>query len=926
VENARHDRDVQSRDSITSHHLLPAHEVVLLLETDATKGLSAEEAARRLERFGPNVLPKFRRHGALIRFLFQFHHPLIYVLLAATVITALLGEWVDAGVIFGVVFVNAVVGFIQESRAEAALDALASMMKTEARVRRDGQTIRVPSGGIVPGDVVLLESGDKVPADLRLTRGRELRVDESALTGESVPVEKADQVLPPETVVADRKNMAFSGTLVTYGQGTGVVVGTGVATELGRIHQLIGETTEIATPLTKKLTSFSKVLTVAILGLSAVTFALGLWRGQVVSEVFMAAVALAVGAIPEGLPAAVTITLAIGVSRMARRNAIIRKLPAVETLGSTTVICSDKTGTLTKNEMTVQAIFAGGESFEVDGAGYEPAGRILRGGQAIESTAKPALRECLLAGAFCNDAQNVERDGRWTIVGDPTEGALLVAAKKAGIDVNQLNEQFPRVDAIPFESERQYMATLHQAEGGREAVVYLKGAVERTLRLCDQALDEDGTDQALDAQAVLTRVETYAGRGLRVLALARKSVPAGMATLTEREVEGGLTFLGLQAMMDPPRPEAVAAVRACQSAGIAVKMITGDHALTARAIAQQIGLDGRKHHENGELIAMTGQDLAATAPNELAEAADRTAVFARVSPEQKLRLVEALQARHHIVAMTGDGVNDAPALKQANIGVAMGQGGTEVAKDAADMVLTDDNFASIEAAVEEGRCVFDNLTKFIVWTLPTNMGEGLVLLTAIAFGAVLPILPVQILWINMTTAVALGLMLAFEPKEPGIMLRPPRDPRQPLLTGVLVERILLVSALLLAGAYGIFLWEQQRMMSLEAARTAAVNVFVMGELFYLFNCRSLEQSMFRIGVFSNRWIVAGVLAMVGLQLLLTYVPVMNRLFHTAPIDGPAWASILATGLVVYTVVGIEKWIRRTLTATRSVARRYGEGT
>ena len=908
----------------TLHHL-PAHEVLLLLETDVERGLKSAEAVQRLRRVGPNALPRFKRHGPLIRLLFQFHHPLIYVLLAAAAITALLGEFVDSGVIFGVVLVNAIVGFIQESHAEKALDALVSMMKTEATVRRDGQKRRIPSEELVPGDVILLQPGDKVPADLRLVAVRELRVDESALTGESVPAEKADRILPPETLVADRRNMGFSGTFVTYGQGTGLVVGTGANTELGRIHQLVHETTTIATPLTKKITSFSKVLTAAILGLAAATFALGLWRGQPAAEMFMAAVALAVGAIPEGLPAAVTITLAIGVSRMAQRHAVIRKLPAVETLGSTTVICSDKTGTLTKNQMTVQAILAGCESFEVEGAGYEPTGRILLDGRAVEFTDKPALRECLLAGALCNDAELVERDAHWTIAGDPTEGALLVAARKAGIDPTEAAREAHRSDAIPFESERQYMATLHRSSVESHSVIYLKGAVETVLRLCEQSLAADGSERPCDPQSVLDQVEAFAGRGLRVLALARKSVPAETATLAERDVEGGLTFLGLQAMMDPPRPEAIAAVRACQAAGIAVKMITGDHALTARAIAQQIGLDGRTQQENGELIAMTGQELAATAKESLPDAAERTAVFARVSPEQKLRLVEALQARGHIIAMTGDGVNDAPALKQADIGVAMGHGGTEVAKEAADMVLTDDNFASIEAAVEEGRCVFDNLTKFIVWTLPTNIGEGLVILTAIAAGAVLPILPVQILWINMTTAVALGLMLAFEPKEPGIMQRPPRDPRQPLLTGVLVERILLVSALLLAGAYGIFLWEQQRMTSLEAARTAAVNMFVVGELFYLFNCRSLEQSMFRIGVFSNRWIVWGVLAMVGLQLLLTYAPVMNRLFHTAPIDGLAWVPILATGLAVYAVVGIEKWIRRQLTATRSVARRPGEG-
>ncbi|MDZ4797727.1 MAG: cation-transporting P-type ATPase [Bryobacteraceae bacterium] len=893
-------------------HHLPAHEVLLLLETDLDRGLSSGEVAARLQRFGPNALPRFKRRGPLVRFLLQFNNPLIYVLLAATVITGLLGEFVDAGVIFGVVLVNAIVGFIQESRAEAALEALVALMKTEATVRRDGQKVRIPSTDIVPGDVVLLQSGDKVPADLRLVTVRDLRVDESALTGESVAVEKEERILPPETIVADRRNMSFSGTFVTYGQGTGVAVGTGANTELGRIHQLVHETTAIDTPLTKKIAAFSKVLTVAILVLAAMTFALGLWRGQSTAEVFMAAVALAVGAIPEGLPAAVTITLAIGVSRMARRHAIIRKLPAVETLGSTTVICSDKTGTLTKNQMTIQAIFAGGRSFEVLGAGYEPTGVIRLDGQAVDFDQTPALRACLLAGALCNDAQLVVRDGQWDIAGDPTEGALLVSARKAGIDSVQASINWPRLDAIPFESERQYMATLHRAESDRPGTIYLKGAVEKVVRLCNHALASDGTEQRFEPQSVLDQTEAFADRGLRVLAFARMSVSAETGVLDEKMVAGGLTFLGVQAMMDPPRPEAIAAVCACQSAGIAVKMITGDHALTARAIAKQIGLNGVIAHADGELMVMTGQELAACAKEDLPDVADRTAVFARVSPEQKLRLVEALQTRGQVVAMTGDGVNDAPALKQADIGVAMGRGGTEVAKEAADMVLTDDNFASIEAAVEEGRCVFDNLTKFIVWTLPTNMGEGLVLLTAIALGTVLPILPVQILWINMTTAVALGLMLAFEPKEPGIMQRPPRDPGQAILTRVLIERIVLVSLLMLAGAYGVFLWEQERTDSIEAARTAAVNVFVMVELFYLFNCRSLEHTMLHVGVFSNPWIWGGVAVMAGLQLLLTYVPVMNRLFHTAPIDAAAWGLILFAALVAYAVVGLEKLIRRRL--------------
>jgi magnesium-transporting ATPase (P-type) len=874
---------------------------------------------KRLTRFGRNVLPPARRHSSFIRFLLQFHHPLIYVLLAATVITALLNEWVDAAVIFGVVLVNAIVGFLQEARAEKALESLMAMVKTQAMLLRDGRKVRTPSEDIVPGDLVLLQSGDKVPADLRLVAVRELQVNESALTGESVPVPKEDQILPPETIMADRRNMAFSGTLVTYGQGAGVVVATGSQTELGRIHQLVGETTEIATPLTKKLAYFSKILTVVILALAAVTFAIGLLRGVPPTEVFMAAVALAVSAIPEGLPAAVTITLAIGVGRMARRNAIIRKLPAVETLGSTTVICTDKTGTLTQNQMTVQVVYAGGQRFEVLGTGYDPSGEFRREGKSVRPDDVPALRECLVAGAVCNDAQLVQRDGAWDIVGDPTEGALLVAARKALLQLPA--EVCARLDVIPFESERQYMATLHAVASDAPAVVYLKGAVEKILTLCGAAMGPDGIPTPLDRPAILKEVDSLAAQGLRVLACARGDAPAGTTVLVESLIAGDLLFLGLQAMMDPPRPEAIAAVSACQSAGISVKMITGDHALTASAIAQQIGLkQGVDHREQGleatRLSAMTGHDLAACLPDQLIDAADRTAVFARVSPEQKLRLVEALQARGQIVAMTGDGVNDAPALKQANIGVAMGRGGTEVAKEAADMVLTDDNFASIEAAVEEGRAVFGNLTKFIVWTLPTNAGEGLVLLTAILWGTMLPVLPVQILWINMTTSVALGLMLAFEPKEPGIMQRRPRDPGQPLLTGALVERILLVGVLMLVGAFGTFLWELDRHGSVAEARTAAVNVFVMVEIFYLFNCRSLDYSMFYIGVFSNRWIVWGVLVMIGLQGLLTYAPPMNRLFHTASIDAMAWLPILGTAITVYLVVGGEKWLRRQWDARR----------
>lgn len=895
-------------------HQLPVHDVLLLLETDVSRGLTHDEAMRRLQRFGPNVLPLIRRHGPLIRFLLQCHHPLIYILLAATIMMALLGEWVDASVIFGVVLVNAIVGFIQESRAERALEALMSMVQTEATVVREGEKRQISSSDVVPGDVVVVQSGDKVPADLRLISIRELQIDESALTGESLPVVKEELLLSSDTVLADRRNLAYSGTLVTYGQGIGVAVGTGVVTEIGRIHQLIGSAATIATPLTKKIAHFSQILTIVIVGLAAITFGIGTWRGQPAVEMFMAAVALAVGAIPEGLPAAVTITLAIGVNRMAKRQAIIRKLSAVETLGSTTVICSDKTGTLTENQMTVQAIVAGGQEFAVSGTGYEPIGNIQRDGKVLDLGEAPALKECLVAGMLCNDSQLVERDHQWMIAGDPTEGALLVAARKGGLDMKEASEHSPRVDIIPFESQRQYMMTLHHGTDASSKVIYMKGAMEKVLSVCTQELDPDGKERPCDSESIHRHAQSLGERGLRLLGFARMYVPCQTGALNPDLPPSGLTWLGLQGMMDPPRPEAIQAVQACQTAGIAVKMITGDHAVTARVIAQQIGLGGPTVPHGKALTVMTGPDLAACAVNELPAAANETVVFARVTPEQKLRLVEALQARGHIVAMTGDGVNDAPALKQADIGVAMGRGGTEVAKEAADMILTNDNFASIAAAVEEGRGVFDNLTKFIIWTLPTNLGEGLVILAAIGTGLALPILPVQILWINMTTAIALGLMLAFEPKEAGIMQRSPRDPSRPLLTGELVWRILLVGALMLGGAFGMFLWVQAKGGTLEEARTVAVNVFVIVELFYLFNCRSLERSMFQLGLFSNPWVTGGVLTTIGLQLLFTYSPAMNFLFHTAPINWETWMPIIGIGLGSYGIVELEKWIRRRLRA------------
>ncbi|MDQ5916084.1 MAG: cation-transporting P-type ATPase, partial [Pseudomonadota bacterium] len=766
-------------------YALSVDETVTGLGADCAGGLSDDEAAARLLRHGENRLPVPPGKSALRRFAEQLVQPLVLVLILSGSITAVLGEWVDSGVIFGVVLVNAIIGFVQEGKAEAALAALARSLASETMVLRSGTKRRLGAHALVPGDVVLLAAGDRVPADLRLVESHGLKAMEASLTGESAAVHKTPDSLPADTLLADRCNMAYAGTMVVSGQAAGLVAATGSSTETGRISRLIAESPDLQTPLTKKMADFSNWLLLVIGGLALLTFAVGLLRGETAFDMFMAAVALAVGAIPEGLPAAVTITLAIGVSRMAKRRVIIRKLPAVEALGSTTVICSDKTGTLTENQMTVCELWTGGDRHEVSGSGYAPEGHI--GDAAYPPAIAGALRELLVAGVLCNDAA-LNRDssrhgGKWEIVGDPTEGALLVVARKAGLDEGTLQMVFPRLDVLPFDSAAQYMATAHEVEGVQ--MVYVKGALERILPRCGDMLDAEGRVRPFDADAVERHAQAMAERGYRVLAFARGSRQRGVPLSHEQLSEQHLSFLGLVGMIDPPRPKAISAVRACHAAGIKVKMITGDHALTALAIARQLGIvaagDGA--------TALTGRELALMDDDALMAAVAGRSVFARVEPEQKLRLVRALQQCGEVVAMTGDGVNDAPALKTADIGVAMGLGGTDVAREAAAMVLTDDNFASIEAAVEEGRGVYDNLVKFITWTLPTNFGEGLVIVAAVLAGATLPITPLQILWINMTTAVLLGLMLSFEPVEKGLMRRPPRPPSAPILDRPLIARI-----------------------------------------------------------------------------------------------------------------------------------------
>ena len=907
-------------------HHLPADEVLELLNSDTQKGLDLFEIQHRRERFGLNALTPRRGRSPFVRFLLQFHNPLIYILLGASVITAVLKDVTDALIIFLVVLINAIIGFIQEARAEKAIEALAQRMSAEATVVRAGQPQRVPATDLVPGDIVVLAAGDRVPADLRLLRTRDLQTDESALTGESLPVQKDAGQLPADAGIGDRRNMAYSSSLVTSGQGQGIVIATGDSTEIGRISQLIASAADLATPLTRKIAQFSNLLLYVILALAVLTMLVGALRGQTLVDVFLASVALAVGAIPEGLPAAVTVTLAIGVSRMARRHAIIRKLPAVETLGSTTVICSDKTGTLTQNQMTVLQIAAGGTAYTVTGGGYAPAGQIVADdGRPVGAPLPLPLVETLVAGLLCNDSRLVEKAGRWQVEGDPTEGALIASAWKAGLlpasagataaGASAAHDNrawdLPRLDGVPFDARYQYMATLHGAGEGQPQVVYLKGSVEAVLVRCATALDATGRPVYLDVAAIHAEVDKLAAQGLRVLAFARGQLPPGTIHIAHAQVAEGLTFLGLQGMIDPPRAEAIRAVQACQAAGISVKMITGDHAKTAATIACQIGLKNSCAGPEGEApTVLTGRDLAALSDAGLIRAAEQTAVFARVNPEQKLRLVEALQAQGHVVAMTGDGVNDAPALKQANIGVAMGVTGTEVSKEAADMVLTDDNFATIAAAVEEGRGVFDNLTKIIAWTLPTNLGEALIILAAIFAGVTLPILPAQILWINMITVVLLGLVLALEVREPDIMQRTPRAPGAPILTRALLGRVLLVGGLILMGAFGLFEWALQEGRSLAQARTLAVNVVIFIELFYLFNCRSLTESMLKIGVFSNPWVFAGAGALILIQLLFTYAPFMNNFLSSAPLALSDWGRIVAAGIITYGAVEFEKWLRR----------------
>lgn len=881
-------------------HSIEAEKALEALESGAG-GLSRQEATARLEKFGPNRLTPQKKRGALARLLSQFHNTLIYILILAAVVTAAMEHWIDAGVIIGVVLVNAIIGFVQEGKAEKALDAIRNMLSSSAIALRDGKKVTVPAEELVPGDIVFLQSGDKVPADLRLVTVKDLRVEEAALTGESVPVEKSTGPVGERATVGDRSCMAFSGTLVTYGQGSGVVTDTGDKTELGRISSMLAEVKPLTTRLLIQISEFGRWLSIAIIAIASAAFAFGVFvRSFSAGEMFLAGIGLAVAAIPEGLPAIITITLALGVQRMARRNAIIRRLPAVETLGSVTVICSDKTGTLTRNEMTVQTVLTSGSTYEVSGVGYDPHGGFMLEGQTVAPEGQPLIITMARAAMLCNDSNVTGEDGQWRVHGDPTEGALLTAALKAGLESGFENESFPRLDTIPFESEHRFMATLHHDHSGR-CFIFLKGAPERVLGMCSRQRS-DGGEEPLDEASWQKKIDETARSGQRLIAVASLDMAECIQQLRFEDVEKGLTLLGMFGIIDPPRTEAVEAVKECRSAGIKVKMITGDHALTATAIGSQMGIgDGSS--------ALTGAELDAMDAAHLSAAVRENDVFARVSPEHKLKLVEALQSNGEVVAMTGDGVNDAPALKRADVGVAMGIKGTEVAKESAEMVLVDDNFASIMNAVEEGRTVYDNIKKSIIFILPTNGGEAGTIIAAIMSGMMLPITPVQILWVNMVTAVTLALSLAFEPPETDVMKRPPRDPQEPILSPFLVWRILFVSLILVMGTFGLFLWDTLHGKPLEEARTLAVNTLVLFEVFYLINTRYLKRSVLSVeGLFGNRYAIGAIVLVLSLQMLFTYLPVMQTLFGTVPIYPLDWARITLVASSVFVFVEIEKYL------------------
>ena len=902
----------------TAWHVLAPDALSKAQVSDLDAGLSEPEAVRRLATYGLNDLPEAPPSSPLKLFLSQFTSVIIWVLIGAAVVSGLLAEWLDAAAIIAIVFLNGLLGFVQEFRAEQSLAALRKMSVAMARVVRDGVLRPIPASELVPGDLVLLEAGDRVPADARLTYSTNFQTQEASLTGESTPVQKDVRVLTGTDIpLADRTNMAFMGTIAVSGKARALVVSTGVRTELGRIATMIQQASEaerMETPLQRRLEQFGYTLLWLSLAVVAVVFTLGYWRGEPLLAMFLTSVSLAVAAVPEGLPAVVTITLALGVTRMVKRHALIRKLPAVETLGSATVICTDKTGTLTKNEMTVTKLIVGDRAYDVTGEGYEPAGEIREASSSAPLPLTPdasrlpeGLRQLLAAGVLCNGASLREENGAWQVIGDPTEGALLVAAAKAALLKRDLEQAAPFEGEIPFDAERKMMTVIRRTAEGPMA--YVKGALDVLLKCCTHRLRLDGMVEPLDdrqRKAILESNASLAHESLRVLAAAHRRLDDAHANLQPDAVERDLVFLGLFAMKDPLRPEAVRAVRLCGEAGIKTVMITGDHKETAVAIARDLGLS------DGPGTAFSGTEINNLTDEQLTQFVERVTVYARVSAEHKLRIVQAWKRRGAIVAMTGDGVNDAPAIKAADIGVAMGLAGTDVTKEASDMVITDDNFASIAAAVEEGRGVFDNIRKTVHFLLSCNVSEVLVMLFATLLGLPLPLLPIQILWMNLVTDGIPALALAVDPKAPDLMKRPPRQPDGRLLDGRRLFAIGgegLILGMIALGAFSYSLYGLHQ--NLEQARTVVFTVMVVVQLVHAFNCRNERLSLFQIGVGTNRALLGAFLLSIAMQVAVLTLPVVSLVFKVAPLPIEDWALMGAMGVLPLVIMEAIKVLRRT---------------
>ncbi|MDW7673747.1 MAG: calcium-transporting P-type ATPase, PMR1-type [Bacillota bacterium] len=892
---------------------MEVEEVVEMLRTDSLQGLENKEAELRLAKYGLNQLTEKKKITALQMFIAQFKDFMVMILLGAALVSGVLGEVADTITIFAIIMINACLGFIQERRAEKSMEALKKLTAPEASVIREGEEISIPAKDLVPGDIVVIETGDRIPADIRLFQAINLEVDESLLTGESVPVKKSDEgLIGKQLGVGEQKNIAFSGTVITRGRGKGIVIGTGMGTEMGQIAGLMQDVKEEDTPLQKRLEQLGKWLVVLCLLISAIVVGLGIYQGKPLFQMFLAGVSLAVAAIPEGLPAVVTIALAVGVQKMIRRNAIIRKLPAVETLGCATVICSDKTGTLTQNEMTVRQVWANDKIFQVTGQGYDPKGDILDGDTGDSYKYAEEIEKALAISVLCNNSmlrksntaigglfRRNKNDRDWNVVGDPTEGALLVLGAKGQTWREKLEKNLTRIEEIPFDSDRKRMTVVYRDDkGAKEALI--KGAPDVVLSLCSNILINGKVLPLKDTirEHIKEQNGKMANQALRVLALAYRELPPGMA-LDADKVETGLTFVALTGMIDPPRPQAKKAIEVCKKAGIRTVMITGDHHLTALAVAKELGMMG------SEDKVMTGQELEQTSDKAFKEKVKDIAVYARVSPKHKLRIVKALKQNGHVVAMTGDGVNDAPAVKEADIGISMGKTGTDVTKEASAMVLGDDDFATIVAAVEEGRGIYDNVRKFIRYLLSCNIGEVLVMFLAAIGGLPLPLLPIQILWVNLVTDGLPAMALGVDNNDPDIMSRKPRSPKESVFSQGLGRKIVFRGVQIAVGTLVVFvLGLVLSGYNVELARTMAFTTLVFSQLFHVFDCKSERHSVFEVGVFSNPYLIGAVIISASMQMTVLYVPFFQSVFKTVPLSGLEWMIILAVagGKTFFTAV------------------------